>query len=156
MSPFKTIMWKLIDEMNTKTTEEMIPVVEYYCPFMESCEGVIDELYFEIDNVKEMIVNSKIGIDLEIEFNHVKYILGNDEQVLIDLACVIVESGKNAYDAFMADPDAHLPPFSDEYFELVDRDSLTYWPMGKISRLHKLLDDRMYYIEKADYGYDSA
>lgn len=152
MSVFTPVMWKLIDEMNTKTIEEMIPIVEYYCPFMESCESVIEELYSYIDNVKEVIINSKIGVVLEIEQDHAKYVLGNDEQVLIDLACVIVESGKTKYEEFTTNPEAHLPPVSDEYFELVDRISLTYYPKGNYSRLHKLLDDRMYYIEKDDYS----
>ncbi len=155
MPPFKAIMWKLIDEMNVKTTEEMMPIVEYYCPFMESCEGGIEELYSEIDHVKDLIVNSEIGQKLVIDIDHVIYDLGSDEQVLIDLACVIVESGKAKYDEFVSDPESCLPPKSDEYFELVDKITLTYWPKGNYSRLHKLLDDRMYYIEKEEYGYES-
>ncbi len=155
MESFQLVMWKLVDEMNNHTTEEMMPIVEYYCPFMDSCEGVIDELYSKIDMVKEVIINSYIGQKLEVEQDHAKYVLGNEEQVLIDLACVIVESGKNKFDEFMEDPESHLPPVSDEYFELVDRITLTYWPKGNYSRLHKLLDDRMYYIEKDEYGYES-
>lgn len=155
MNSFKPIMWKLIDEMNKHTNQEMLAIVEYYCPFMESCEDLIEELYTEINNVKDIIVNSKIGQLQQIDIDHVIYDLGNDEQVLIDLACYIVESGRQNYEEFVADPESHLPPVSDEYFELVDRLTLTYWPKGNYSRLHKLIDDRMYYLERDDYCNES-
>lgn len=143
------IMWKLIESITLPAEKQNLRCkVAFFCPFIETCEEVIEELYAEVDRMISVLKKTPLGHFDKAVFNRKTFSLG-DRNDMTMFMFYILEQGRSAYDSFMSDPQSWLPPTSDEHFDL--NESVGVWyPKKKYSTVYTLLDSRIYDLEESD------